>query len=282
MEGKRIICLFLFIVLILVFSSCHPRHVSDIKLAMTKEEVVSLWERTNLITYKTVNGTTLETWEYHFAGSGSICRITFIQDRVATNPQCDRPPVGGWYYSQSGQNKPQPPPIEQSLVREGSFAMKLVEALKMGQAKSEAEAESMLASVGIAPRNGWVADYPLTPDIIGELRNAIGVALDSGKLAMNKDEAMMAVQVLVDNQWRHPVAPGKEQARQYAEYPPAVYEGYEGGYEPYYYPYYYPYPYYYGGYYYLGGFGGRGFRGGSGGFHGGGGRGGGSHGGGHR
>jgi hypothetical protein len=187
--------------------------------------------------------------------------------------------------AQSGQNKPGSPPIEQSLVREGSFAMKLAEALKMGQAKSEAEAESMLASVGIAPRNGWIADYPLTPDIIGELRNAIGVALDSGKLAMNKDEALMAVQVLVDNQWRQPVAPDKEQARQYGEYPPAVYEGYEGGYEPYY----YPYPYYYGGYYYLGGFGGRGFRGGGrgggshgGGGHGGGGHGGGSHGGGHR
>ena len=171
--------------------------------------------------------------------------------------------------AQSGQNKPGPPPIEKSWVREGSYAMKLVEALKMGQAKSEAEAESMLASVGIAPRNGWIADYPLTPDIIGELRNAIGVALDSGKLAMNKDEALMAVQVLVDNQWRQPVAPGEELARQYGEYPPAVYGGYEGGYEPYYYPYYYPYPYYYGGYYYpypypylRGGFGGRGFRGG--------------------
>ena len=177
--------------------------------------------------------------------------------------------------AQSEQNKPGPPPVEQSFVREGSFAMKLVEALKMGQAKSEAEAERLLTSVGIAPRNGWIADYPLTPDIIGELRNAIGLALDSGKLAMNKDEALMAVQVLVDNQWRQPVALGEEQARQYAEYPPAVYEGYEGGYEPYY----YPYPYYYGGYYYPylypyfrggfvirgfrgGGFGGRGFRGG--------------------
>ena len=191
--------------------------------------------------------------------------------------------------AQSGQNKPEPPPIEQSLAREGSFAVKLVEALKMGQAKSEAEAESILASVGIAPRNGWIADYPLTPDIIGEVRNAIGMALDSGKLAMNKDQALMAVQVLIDNEWRLAVASDKGQARQYGDYPPAVYEGYEGGYEPLY-PY-YPYPYYYGGYYYPylypyfsggfvirgfrgGGFGGRGFRGGS--------HGGGSHGGGHR
>jgi len=109
MERKRIICLFLFVVLILVFSSCHSRHVSDIKPAMTKKEVVSLWGRTDLITYKTTNGTTLETWEYRFAGSGSICRITFIQDRVAANPQCDRPPVEERYYSQL-ERQPYPEP----------------------------------------------------------------------------------------------------------------------------------------------------------------------------
>jgi hypothetical protein len=172
-------------------------------------------------------------------------------------------------YAQPEQNVQKAPPVSQPLVREGNFAIKLVEVLKLGTAKNEAEAESRLASMGIAPRNGWIADYPLTPDIIGEVRNAIGVALDSGKLAMNKDEALMAVQVLIDNQWRLAVAPDKEQARQYGEYPPAVYEGYEGGYEPYYYPYYYPYPYYYGGYYYpypypylRGGFVIRGFRGG--------------------
>jgi hypothetical protein len=174
--------------------------------------------------------------------------------------------------AQSGQNRPEPPSVEQTLVREGSFAMKLAEVLKIGQAQSEAEAESMLASVGIAPRNGWIADYPLTPDIIGEVRRAVGVAVDSGKLAMNKDEVLKAVQVLIDSQWRMQVAPGEEQAREYGEYPPAASGEYEGGYEPYYYPesYYYPYPYYYGGYYYLypypyfsGGFVIRGFRGGS-------------------
>src|SRR5512139_1456600 len=107
MERKKIICLFLFVGLILVFSSCHPRHVSDIKPAMTKEEVVSLWGRTDLISYKTTDGTTLETWEYHFAGSGSICHITFIQDRVAANPQCHRPPVEERYYLQS-ERQPYP------------------------------------------------------------------------------------------------------------------------------------------------------------------------------
>jgi hypothetical protein len=180
-------------------------------------------------------------------------------------------------YGQPAQNEQKAPPVSQVLVREGNFAVKLVEVLRLGMAKNEAEAESILATAGIAPKNGWIADYPLTPDIIGELRRAIGVALDSGKLAMNKDEALMAVQILIDDQWRMPVASGEEQAREYGEYPPAVYEGYEGGYEPYYYPYYayyyypyfYPYPYYRGYYgyfgygrYYRGGFGSRGFRGG--------------------
>jgi hypothetical protein len=83
MERKRTICLFLFVVLSLVFSSCHSRNISDIKPAMTKEKVISLWGPTNLITYKNANGMTLEIWEYHFAGSDSICSIIFVQDRVA-------------------------------------------------------------------------------------------------------------------------------------------------------------------------------------------------------
>ena len=197
-------------------------------------------------------------------------------------------------YAQPEQNVQKAPRVSQSPVREGNFAVKLVEVLKLGTAKNEAEAESILASAGIAPQNGWIADYPLTPHIIGEVRKAIGVALDSSKIALNKDKALMAVQVLIDNEWRMLAAPAEEQAREYGEYPPAGHGEYEEGYDPYYnselyyspyyspyYPYYYPYPYYYGGYYYpypypypyfgggfvIGGFrgghfGGRGFRGG--------------------
>ena len=274
-ERKRIICLFLFGVLILIFSSSHPRHVSDIKFAMTKEEVVSLWGETDLITYKTTNGTTLETWEYHFAGSSSICRITFVDDRVAGNPQCARPPAERGYYSQREQTQPGPRSIERSFAREGLFAMNLAEALEIGPAKSEAEAESMLASLGIAPKNGWIADYPVTPDIIGELQNAIGAAADSGKIAMNKSEAIKVFEDLVieiESQYsRVEPSPSGE------PYPETYYYPY-----PFYfrflypYPYYDPYPYYYGGYYrsyrpyyypyrypyYRGGFGGGGFQGG--------------------
>ena len=38
MERRRIIYLFSLVALILVFSSCHPRHVSDIKQNMTKKK----------------------------------------------------------------------------------------------------------------------------------------------------------------------------------------------------------------------------------------------------
>src|SRR5512136_1602464 len=95
-----------------------------------------------------------------------------------------------------GQAQQAPPPVAQSLVREGEFALKLADRLKMGSPGSEAEAESALASAGIAPRNGWIADYPITPDISGELQNAIIQAADSGRLPLSRDEALMAFQGL--------------------------------------------------------------------------------------
>jgi hypothetical protein len=102
--------------------------------------------------------------------------------------------------TQSGGTGTQPPPIAQALIPEGDFAIKLAEALKVGRAQNEAEAESILASAGIAPKNGWIADYPVTPDIIGELQNSIGVAADSGKLPVNKDVALKALENLTAGQ----------------------------------------------------------------------------------
>jgi len=252
MERRTIICLFLFVVL--VFSSCHARQVSDIKFAMTKEEVITLWGRTNLVTYKTVNGSTLETWEYHFARSGAICRVTFVEDRVAGTPQCARPPVEGGYYSRSGQTQQGSRSTQRSFVREGWFAMKLAEALKIGPVKSEAEAERMLAFVGIAPLKGWIADYPMTPEIIGELQNAIAAAADSGKIAMNKAEAIKVFEDLVidiESQYagvEPPPAREPYPGPYYYPYPYPYYYGYLYPY-PYYYSYPYPYPFYFGGYY---------------------------------
>jgi hypothetical protein len=122
--------------------------------------------------------------------------------------------------------------------------MKLATVLKMGEVKNEAEAESKLASVGITPRNGWIADYPVTPQVIGELQNAIGAAADSGKLTMKKEEAVQAFRALVPNieGQREGVEPSPE------EQPPPESYDYAYPYYPYYYPYYpyyYPYPYFY-------------------------------------
>jgi hypothetical protein len=249
MEKKRVICLFLFAVLILVFSSCHPRRVSDIKSNMTREEVVSLWGKTPLITSNTVNEKSIETWEYHFMSSNSVCRVTFSQDRVV-GTQCE--PLRGQtygYYSQPDYRQ-EPPPSEQRLVREGSFAMRLAEALKIEEVKNEAEAESKLASVGIVPKNGWIADYPLTPDVIGELQKAVGEAADSGKIAMNKDEAIKVFQNLVmdieDQYARVEPPPGWQPYSEPYYYPRFYAYPY---YYPYYFSYYYPYPFYYRGYY---------------------------------
>ena len=86
------------------------------------------------------------------------------------------------------------PPLSQPLVREGDFAVKLANSLKISAAADETEAESALSAAGIAPRNGWIADYPVTPDIVGELQTAVSEAADSGRLAMGKDEALNTFQ----------------------------------------------------------------------------------------
>jgi hypothetical protein len=90
-------------------------------------------------------------------------------------------------------------PVSQPLVREGDFAFKLVEALHMGTTNNEAEAESMLSAAGIAPKNGWIADYPVTPDILMELQQDVARAADAGKLAIGKDEALADFQAGADD-----------------------------------------------------------------------------------
>src|SRR5512146_1079455 len=72
--------------------------------------------------------------------------------------------------AQDERAKPAPPPIEQELVSEGTFAVRLVSALGLEPTDDDVEAESRLGDLGIAPRNGWVADYPMTPDIVIELQ----------------------------------------------------------------------------------------------------------------
>jgi len=97
-------------------------------------------------------------------------------------------------YGESKQQAATPPPVAAPLVREGDFALKLVGALNMGTAKNEAEAESMLAAAGVAPRNGWISDYPVTPDIISEIQKAVSDAADAHRLPMGKSDGLNAIQ----------------------------------------------------------------------------------------
>jgi uncharacterized membrane protein YgcG len=99
-------------------------------------------------------------------------------------------------YAQSEQTPTNAPPVSQQLVSEGDFAMELVPALHLGTATTEVQAEDMLTSVGITPKNGWIADYPMTPIIIGEVQSAVVAATDAQKLPMGKDEALKAFQGL--------------------------------------------------------------------------------------
>jgi hypothetical protein len=93
------------------------------------------------------------------------------------------------YQMQAAQNSISPPPVSQNLVRQGDFAFSLLEALELGEAYSEAQALEMLGDMGIEPKDGWISDYPLTPDSVEELQNALIRAADKGHLKMNISEA---------------------------------------------------------------------------------------------
>ena len=122
----------------------------------------------------------------------------------------------GAVYTQPEQAAAKAPPVSQQLVPEGDFALKLATALKLGTPETEAQAEDMLMSVGIAPQNGWIADYPMTPIIIGQVRNALVAAAALNKLSTGKDEALEAFDGLTaEFGLSIAAAPG-----QYAETPP--------------------------------------------------------------
>jgi hypothetical protein len=86
------------------------------------------------------------------------------------------------------------PPVAPPLVPEGVFAVQLVEALQIGQAQDEAQAETMLSEIGIEPKNGWIAGYPVTPDIVGEIETSVAASVDAKTLKMGKDQAQKAVE----------------------------------------------------------------------------------------
>jgi hypothetical protein len=96
------------------------------------------------------------------------------------------------YGSQPSQEQ-QVPPVAQTLVREGDFAIKLAAELDLGNPSDEATAEDMLTAAGVVPANGWLSDYPMTPEIIGQLKDAVSKAATEGKLHMNADGAVKSL-----------------------------------------------------------------------------------------
>jgi len=101
------------------------------------------------------------------------------------------------------------PPVAQTLVREGDFAVRLAADLKLGKPADEAEAEHMLALAGVAPLNGWISDYPVTPEIIGQVDDSIAKAAAAGKLKMSAQEASKSLHQLVADLNLPPPAGGK-------------------------------------------------------------------------
>ncbi len=91
------------------------------------------------------------------------------------------------YGPQTSQTQ-QVPPVAQTLVREGDFAIKLAATLKLGNETDEAVAVDTLANAGVAPLNGWLPDYPVTPQVLGQLRSSIEKAASEGKLPMSAEE----------------------------------------------------------------------------------------------
>lgn len=168
-------------------------------------------------------------------------------------------------YGQSEQTATNIPPVSLSLVPEGDWALKLVHALKLRTANNEGEAEGMLSSVGIAPKNGWIADYPMTPIIIGELQSAVANAADARKLLMGKDDVLKIFQDLT-TEFGLAVVPGSSgsYAENQTQPNPTIIKNYyyeEGPPVVTYYPppwdYYYmydwvPYPFWWGGFFFSG------------------------------
>lgn len=93
-------------------------------------------------------------------------------------------------FAQSEQTKPGSPPVGQPLVSEGDLALSLSSALGVTTTDDEVEAETQLSNRGIMPQNGWIADYPVTPDVLTEVQNSVSAAADANKISISKAEAL--------------------------------------------------------------------------------------------
>jgi hypothetical protein len=82
------------------------------------------------------------------------------------------------------------PSAEQTQVPEGTFAVQLAEALKLGPISGGTKAEELLSNLGIKPSNGWVSERPITPVALNDIEKGISAASDQKKIALKKDQAL--------------------------------------------------------------------------------------------
>ncbi len=92
--------------------------------------------------------------------------------------------------SQPDQTAPQTPQYERAWVREGTFAVKLAAALKILNTDNEAEAMRELSWFKVEPRGGWIADRPVTPGVLQELRRDVARAAEEDRFCMSTDQAL--------------------------------------------------------------------------------------------
>jgi len=92
--------------------------------------------------------------------------------------------------SQPDQKSTEAPQKEQALVREGRFAIRLASALKLLTTDDETEAMRELSWFKVEPRGGWIADHPVTPEILRELRRDVARAAEADRFFLSMDQAL--------------------------------------------------------------------------------------------
>ena len=127
--------------------------------------------------------------EWHFIPVARFLLIALSLLSIASHAQDAKngAPLPTPSTTQTGIN---PTSIEQTLVPESVFAMQLAEALKLGPVTDEAKVEELLSGLGIEPKNGWISEYPVTPEVLGDVEKVIDMASDQGKIALTKDQAL--------------------------------------------------------------------------------------------
>ncbi|MHB8843680.1 MAG: hypothetical protein ACYC7L_02940 [Nitrospirota bacterium] len=125
------------------------------------------------------------------------------------------------------------PPVAQPLVREGDFAVRLAALYGLGAPANETEAQDLLAGAGIVPLNGWIADYPVTPEILGQLQESAARSASEGALPMSADTATRLLSGLVSEMnLPLPAEAAPEQQAPVRPYEQTVVSNYYAGYGP--------------------------------------------------